>query len=347
MARTGVLITATGGPSSLDEVRPFLEVLNGVAPDDQAVAGLTRAIMTIGGRSPELFWAERVAAQMERALNGLEAAEPVEDAAESLIPVVSASSARSAEPVEIPVQVGFLAADPSIDEAVARLTAAGAQRLVVLTLMPCGDPARAGAIAAVAHDAVSRAGLTAVDGAGWEDTDLFIRALADGCQAAVEEVFPEHQPLVVFVAPAPSQDHAGSDAVVSACESTVIRLVTEIGLGAPDRDAIENLLGLPCFGGTGVAAPWLLAYQRESGTTGPVTGPSVAEAVDAARTRGLGGVAVLPFAWTVDDTTVLYELDVEIADAVLTADMEYARAGLLNDDPRFIEVLATAVRGVL
>ena len=86
MARNGVLIVAVGGPASLDAAEPYLSSIHGHAPDEASVATLRRALLTIGGGSPASGRAERVAAALERVLNGIAAAEPLEEMSETLLP---------------------------------------------------------------------------------------------------------------------------------------------------------------------------------------------------------------------------------------------------------------------
>lgn len=347
MARTGVLIVAVGGPASLEDGDAFLSALNGSAPSQEASGGLRRALLTIGGGSPLPVIAERVAATLERSLNGLPPAPPEEDPADSLLPVVHVGVGRTDEPIEVPVAVGFTASTPTIADAVGRLHSADVERVVLLPLSPFDPPSRAAAARSAAQNAAAAFGIEIIDAHAYADTDPFTRVMAEGSQAAVEEVFPEHRPLLVFVAPALSVAEAAEGGATSAIEDAVARIAQEIGMGVADADGLEHLVGLRAFGGPGIAAPWMLAYLSDTGTVGPVIGPSVEEAIAAAVSGGFGGVALLPFAYTVDDTPVMYRLDVEAADQVLAADMEYARAVVPNDDARFVGVLETAVRSVL
>jgi protoheme ferro-lyase len=347
MARTGVLIVAAGGPASLDDADAFLTALNGVAPSAESSASLRRALLTIGGHSPLPSIAERVAAALERSLNGLPPAPALEDPADSLLPVASVGAGRTDEPVEIPVVAGFIASTPTIADAIGQLHAGGTERVVLLPLSPFDPPSRAAAARAAAQSACTASGIELADAHTYADADPFIRAIAEGSQTAVEEVFPEHRPLLVFVAPALSVGEAAEGGAVGAIEDAVSRIAQEIGMGVADADALEPLVGLRAFGGPGLAAPWMLAYLSDSGTVGPVIGPSVEEAIKAAKACGFGGVGLLPLAYTVDDTPTLYRLDVEAADKVLAADMEYSRAMVLNDDARFVGVLETAIRAVL
>lgn len=288
-----------------------------------------------------------MAAALERSLNGLPPAPPQDDPGDSLLPLANAAVGRTEEPGDVPVAVGFLASAPGVSDAVSRLHAAGVERVVLLPLSPFDPPSRAAAARSAARGATMALGIELVDAHDYAGADPFIRAVAEGSQAAVEEVFPEHRPLLVFVAPALSVVEAAEGGAAATIEEAAARIAQEIGMGAPDVEGLESVVGLRAFGGPGLAAPWMLAYLSDSGTVGPVVAASVEEAIAAAKSQGFGGVALLPFAYTVDDTPVLYRLDVEAADEVLAADMEYARAVVLNDDERFIGVLETAVRAVL
>jgi protoheme ferro-lyase len=247
----------------------------------------------------------------------------------------------------VPVVVGFLASAPMIADAIGQLSASGVGRVVIVPLSPFESPSRVAAARAVVQSAATASGIELVDAHAYADADAFTRAISEESKTAIEAVFPEHRPLLVFVAPAMSVVEASESGAVAAIEDAVSRIAQDLGMGVADTDALETVLGLRAFGGLGAAAPWALAYLSDSGTVGPVIGPSVEEAAAAAASKGLRGVAMLPFAYTADDIPVLYGLDVEAADTVFTADMEYSRAMVFNDDARFIGVLETAVRAVL
>jgi protoheme ferro-lyase len=347
MARNGVLIVATGEPASIEEIGPYLMAAGDQGRDGEAAKHLRRALLTIGGRSPLSRMAERVAAALERALSGLPPSPPMEDVEESLLPLAGAPSGRTTEPVEIPVRVGFLASEQSITSAMDALAEAGSERIVLLPLAPFDAPGLAGAARGVAAESAAHLGLDMVDAPDYGATIEFARAVADVSQPAIEEVFPEHRPVIVLVAPAPNAEGAGDCGAIRRIEQVAASIASQLGIGEPDSAGLEAALGIRGFGGPGSAAPWLLAYQPDPGEAGPAIGPSVSEVISAAEVAGLGGVALLPFAYTVNNMTVLYEMDVMAADAVLRADMEYSRAASLNDDPRFIAVLEGSVRAAL
>lgn len=73
MARTGVLIVATGGPKGIEDLPGFLEAANGEVPSSEELQAAHRKYLAIGGVSPVPAVAERVAAALERRLNGLPA----------------------------------------------------------------------------------------------------------------------------------------------------------------------------------------------------------------------------------------------------------------------------------
>jgi len=347
MARSGVLVLATGGPTTLDDVAGFVASVNEGGAATVEESALMRALLSIGGRSPLLLRSERAAAALERALNGLEPAPPLDDEAESLLPLAGMNSGRAQEPVAIPVQVGFAAADPSIPEAVARLRAAGVERVVVVPLSPLEAQLRRAVAASEALEAAAGQGMEVVSAPDFSGAEGLIHVVADGAGLAIQEVAPQApRSLVVFAAPAQAPGTAGAAASLGG-EAVAARLAAALDLGAPDPDGLQEALGVHAFGGPGGVRPWLVAYVPEPGWPADPAELSVVGAVEAARAAGMDGVVVVPFGYAVDDIATLYGLDVLAADAALSADMEYGRAPVPNEDKHFIEAMAEAVRAVL
>lgn len=91
---------------------------------------------------------------------------------------------------------------------------------------------------------------------------------------------------------------------------------------------------------TGVAH-WRVGWQSAGRTPEPWLGPDIGEVIptlDAAR------VVVCPVGFTSDHLEVLYDIDVVARGIAETAGKTLVRTASLNDDPRFIAVLADLVR---
>jgi ferrochelatase len=347
MTRTGVLITAYGGPRDLDEVAPFMCSLLGCEPEPGMLADARRRYLTIGGASPLPPMAERIAVQLERELAGLPRGEEQDEDAPGFLGVPKPLP-RAVEGIGVPVVVGMLHSEPSIAEAVAALAAAGVDRVVSLSLSPFEAAETTGAYReAVAAAAVEHDGLTVVEAADYRGSEPFLTALSNNLSAALfdDEMLPPH-PLVVFTAHSlPVGSTEADPSYVEQLQKTAGEVAARVELGSPD--GFDDLPGIEGFGGRGGRAPWVLAYQSKGRRGGEWIGPDLDEVIDAAIAAKFGSVVVSPIGFAIDHMETLYDLDVCAADRALSSDIEFARAKAPNDSQDMIDALAEAVRAVL
>jgi ferrochelatase len=91
-------------------------------------------------------------------------------------------------------------------------------------------------------------------------------------------------------------------------------------------------------------ARWQVAWQSAGRTPEPWLGPDIRDVVrQLAESDGCKGVVVCPIGFVTDHLEVLYDLDVELAAVAAEVGLPLARTASLNDDPRFIAVLADVV----
>jgi ferrochelatase len=91
-------------------------------------------------------------------------------------------------------------------------------------------------------------------------------------------------------------------------------------------------------------ARWQVAWQSAGRTPEPWLGPDVRDVVRRlAESGGCKGVVVCPIGFATDHLEVLYDLDVELAAVAAEVGLPLARTASLNDDRRFIAVLADVV----
>jgi protoporphyrin/coproporphyrin ferrochelatase len=89
---------------------------------------------------------------------------------------------------------------------------------------------------------------------------------------------------------------------------------------------------------------WALVYQSRSGRPGdPWLEPDVCDYLRSARTEGLRAAVLCPIGFVCDHVEVLYDLDREAADVAREAGLELTRAEAVNDDPRFLDMMADVV----
>ena len=90
--------------------------------------------------------------------------------------------------------------------------------------------------------------------------------------------------------------------------------------------------------------PWRIAYQSQGMTPEPWLGPTVEEVLQEMQGDGVRGVVIAPVGFVADHVEVLYDIDVQFKESAAKMGIRLERAGSLNDDPRFIEALASVVR---
>jgi ferrochelatase len=89
---------------------------------------------------------------------------------------------------------------------------------------------------------------------------------------------------------------------------------------------------------------WALVYQSRSGRPGdPWLEPDICDYLRAEAAQGLDAAVLCPVGFLCDHVEVLYDLDVEAADACRELGIAMARADAVNAHPRFIDALADAV----
>ena len=92
---------------------------------------------------------------------------------------------------------------------------------------------------------------------------------------------------------------------------------------------------------------WDFAFQSASGPTGTWLGPSLTEKISELSKRGIKQILVCPVGFVSDHLEILYDLDVEAREYANSLGLRLDRTLSLNDDPKFVEALATIVRRIL
>lgn len=92
---------------------------------------------------------------------------------------------------------------------------------------------------------------------------------------------------------------------------------------------------------------WRLAWQSAGRTADPWMGPDILEVLRALPAEGVEAVVVCPAGFVSDHLEVLYDLDIEARQVAADAGLALERTASLNDDPRFVDLLASLVRSRL
>ena len=121
------------------------------------------------------------------------------------------------------------------------------------------------------------------------------------------------------------------------------RVVAE-GDPYPDQvgESASDIVGLLGLDGTpGVS--WAVAWQSAGRTPDPWLGPDLLAEIRRVADEGATSVVVCPVGFVSDHLEILYDLDIEAAGVARSAGVAFARTRSLNDDPRFLDILAGVV----
>jgi ferrochelatase len=89
---------------------------------------------------------------------------------------------------------------------------------------------------------------------------------------------------------------------------------------------------------------WAIVYQSRSGRPGdPWLEPDVCDYLRQARAAGLQAAVLCPIGFVCDHVEVLYDLDREAAEVCAEIGLTMTRAEAVNDDPRFLDMMADVV----
>jgi len=89
---------------------------------------------------------------------------------------------------------------------------------------------------------------------------------------------------------------------------------------------------------------WSWSYQSAGRTPEPWAGPDLGEHLEDLAGQGVRGVVSVPVGFVSDHVELLYDVDVRAQGVAKRLGLRLERPPALNDDPRFVEVLAAIVR---
>jgi ferrochelatase len=299
---------AHGTPSTPQGIEPFYTAIRrGRPPTPELLDELVGRYRAIGGTSP---LTERTRAQVQ----GLAAA-------------LDASA-----PGRFVVRYGAKYDQPTIEDGVAALAGAGVTRVVGIVLTPHRSSLGSGEYfrrAEAAAESVDPAlGLTPVP--SWHRAEGLARLLADRTAASLASLSAAERVKV---------------SVFFTAHSLPLRVVAE-GDPYPDQVAesaadIATLLDLDQEPGLS----WGVAWQSAGRTADPWIGPDLLAEIRRVADQGATAVVVCPVGFVSDHLEVLYDLDIEAGQVARSVGVRFTRTPSLNDDPRFLGLLADVVRG--
>ena len=310
-----ILVIAFGGPQGQADVRPFLaNVLRGRRVTPERVEEVAHHYELFGGVSPLTQLTVRQAAGLRTRFD--ERGTP------------------------LPVYVGMRNWHPYLADTLAEMAAHGVRRAV--GVIAAAHRSYSGCTqyrenVDAARAELARRGLPDVEicyVGDWHTHPGYIEANADHVRAALSQL------------PADARDDAR---VVFTAHSIPVAMAEKF----PYREQIEESArlvlsavarGFSPASGAGPQPRPTVVYQSRSGRPeDPWLGPDVCDYLRSESATGLRAVVLAPIGFICDHIEVLYDLDVEAAEACREARVAMARAKAVNDHPRFIDALADAV----
>ena len=287
-----VILLAHGTPESLDQMPEYLaRVRGGRPPSPELIAEMTGNYTAIGGRSP---LTEMTLAQ--------------------------AGALRARLGPDVPVAVGMRNWHPFIKDALASLSAAGADRIIGIPLAPqfstlsvqkYTDAARAALPAGMQFDPVP----------SFATHPLLVQAFAERLldaqpQAHEEIVFTAHSlPVGVLEGGDPYADEVAATA-----------------RGVAARAGVSD---------------YSVAYQSAGRTPEPWVGPDVSDLILERARTGRHQFLAVPIGFVCDHTEILFDIDVQGARIAREFATSLRRTESLNTSALFIDLLEALVRARL
>jgi ferrochelatase len=299
-----VLLIAFGGPQGPADVRPFLEnVLRGRRVSPERIDEVAHHYERFGGVSPLTDLTQQQARALEAQL----------------------ASRR----FPLPVHVGMRNWHPFLADTLEAMARAGVRRAI--GILAAAQRSYSGCLQYKENVRDARAALTAkgltppeIHFVGdWHANPGFIEANADNVCQAFERLPADRRARAKLIFTAHSIPRSMAD--MYPYEAQLLASGARIAAAAGMKD-------------------WTLVYQSRSGRPGdPWLEPDVCDYIRDAAAAGLDTAILCPVGFLCDHVEVLYDLDVEAADACREAGVVMERAAAVNAHPRFIEALADAV----
>ena len=303
-----VLLVSFGGPQGLDDIRPFLaNVLRGRRVRPERVEEVARHYELFGGVSPITQLTRQQAAGLQGRLD------------------------RDGPP--LPVYVGMRNWHPFLADTLQEMAEAGIRRAVGLILAAFRSYSSCGQYrenVMAARRELRAAGHPDVEVSyvgDWHAHDRFIEVYASRVETAMDTLpaSERSRARLVFTAHSIPLGMAGAD---------LYREQLNVSAGL-----VAARLGL---------ADWALVFQSRSGRPqDPWLEPDVCDYLRTAAARGLGAVVICPLGFVADHIEVLYDLDVEATELCAELGITMRRAAAVNDDPRFLDMMAEVVRSTV
>jgi ferrochelatase len=230
---------------------------------------------------------------------------------------------QARHPDRYQVAYGAKHAPPLIEDGAATLAGAGVSAVLGLVLTPHGSSMGSGEYHQRARDAVG-ATMPYIEVPPWFSAPALVDLLAGRVTDALASL--------------PAEARARCPVVFTA--HSLPERIRQMGDTYPDQLETSARLVAEAAG----LARWSVAWQSAGRTPEPWLGPDVRDVItQLGAEEDTEAVVVCPIGFVSDHLEVLYDIDVEAAAVAEAAKVTLVRTASLNDDPRFIAVLAQAV----
>lgn len=295
-----VVLMAYGTPRSREEILPYYtDIRRGRPPTDELLAELTGRYEAIGGLSPLAALTEAQRDAVQRALDAV-------------------------QPGRFRVTLGLKHAHPMIEEAVADVASAGAEKIVGLVLAPHFSSYSIGQYVGRATTAAEPHGINVIGIDSWATEAAFVDFLAADMRSRLAKMPPTTK--VLFTAHSlPQRIIDAGDPYPKELRATAVAVAAVLGL----REGEE----------------WDIAWQSAGRTPEPWIGPDILDAIDAlaASDKPPAGVLVCACGFVADHLEVLFDLDIEAKKHAESRGLVFDRTSCVNDDPTVMAALARRI----
>lgn len=297
--RVGVLVMSYGTPESMDQIEAYYTHIR-------------------HGRPPSAEQLAELTARYEAIVGGVF---PLRENTNRQVVELERLLNEGGGETEFVCKQGLKHAFPFVADGVEALFREGVEEAVGIVLAPHFSRMSIGGYIKEARGKAEELGLPIRFVESYHDHPLLIRALAERVEAQLDG----------FV-----RAGARRDAVrVLFTAHSLPASILETGDPYPDQLLETSQL---IAERTGVSR-WSFAWQSAGRTAVPWLGPDILEVLPGLAEEGARDVLVCPVGFVSDHLEVLYDLDIECAQAAERLGLRFARTESLNTDPLYLETL--------
>jgi len=225
------------------------------------------------------------------------------------------------------VYVGMKHWHPFIEDVVEKIESDGAQGIIGFALAPHYSKLSIGGYADAVRRGLARTGrpvpFTMVE--SWHDQQFLISALSRRVSDGLEKFNEPSKAVVLFTAHSLPKKFVGDDDPYWSQLQATSQLVAS-------KSGIKS---------------WDFAFQSAGHPIDSWMGPSIKEKITELSGKGFRELLVCPVGFVSDHLEILYDLDIEAKGYAVSLGTRQERTASLNDDPEFINAIASRLRPLL